>query len=50
MAKFKFELESNFCVGDMNNTPALFEMFAETADLESGNKKTKKYKVTIEEI
>lgn len=50
MAKFKFELESDFCVEDMNNVPALFEMFAETADLERANKKTKKYKVVIEEI
>ena len=47
MAKFKFEIESDFCVEDINNIPALFEMFAETAELEKANKKTKKYKMAI---
>lgn len=50
MAKFKFEIESDFCIEDMNNVPSLFQMFAETAELEGKNRKSKKYKVVIEEI
>lgn len=50
MGKFKFELESVFCVEDINNTPSLFEMFEETAELEGKNRKSKKYRILIEEL
>ena len=50
MTKHKFEIENVFCIEDINNVPTLFEMFAQTAELEGENRKSKKYRITIEEI
>jgi hypothetical protein len=50
MNKLKLELESTFCVDDIKGLPVLLEMFKQTAELEGNDRKTKKYKIVIEEI
>lgn len=50
MKKFRIEIESTFCVEDINNLSTLLNMFEQTAELEGKDRKTKKYRVVVEEI
>lgn len=50
MTKTFLNVEATYCIEDIEGLKTLLDMFQQTADLESKDRKTKKYRVVIEEI
>jgi len=50
MTKTFLDVEAIYCIEDIEGVKTLLDMFQQTAELESKDRKTKKYRVVIEEI